>query len=494
MYREKITFLALSPVLLGLLVLNFFNRKPTPVASTEAPIPMCAPQSGPAYPDAKPFNPNEYLPAAVTVRKNISSFSAAEITALRAGVAAMKALPVTDKTSWQYQAAIHGTTLPAAGKPLWNTCTHSPSPDAVFFLSWHRMYLYFFERILRAKSGDPNLTLPYWDYQTSAAIPSPYRTPANATNSLYHASRAASMNGGGSLPASISTSINNALNNVNYMTFQSALEGPHGSVHGAIGGAGGDMSAVNKAALDPVFWLHHTNIDRLWEAWLRKCGGRTNPTDATWLNKTYSFIDETGATVNMTGSQVVSTASSLGYRYDFPLMLPCNFKWNRFVWREFRPFRLPDPPVLERNLLLSLANARTLDDVEKVKQFNFAFQNSEKEISDQILLEFENARITQVPEGVVEVYVNLASTQKPLPQSKNFAGVIDFFGNAKEFKALRVDITEPVKNLKIKAAELNKMKITFVVRGNTLNGKEIDVRTSFKAENLDVIVRRGTLQ
>ncbi|MGH7262080.1 MAG: tyrosinase family protein [Nitrospiraceae bacterium] len=39
----------------------------------------------------------------------------------------------------------------------WNTCQHG----SYFFLSWHRMYLYYFERILREASRDPNFALPY---------------------------------------------------------------------------------------------------------------------------------------------------------------------------------------------------------------------------------------------------------------------------------------------------------------------------------------------
>jgi tyrosinase len=40
---------------------------------------------------------------------------------------------------------------------------------------------------------------------------------------------------------------------------------PHGGVHVAVGGW---MSSFDTAARDPIFWLHHANIDRLWEAWL----------------------------------------------------------------------------------------------------------------------------------------------------------------------------------------------------------------------------------
>ena len=34
------------------------------------------------------------------------------------------------------------------------------------------------------------------------------------------------------------------------------------------------------AAQDPIFWLHHANIDRLWNHWLQQGGGRADPTDS----------------------------------------------------------------------------------------------------------------------------------------------------------------------------------------------------------------------
>ena len=39
------------------------------------------------------------------------------------------------------------------------------------------MYLYFFERIVRAASGDPNFALPYWDYAPAANRTLPTTVP-----------------------------------------------------------------------------------------------------------------------------------------------------------------------------------------------------------------------------------------------------------------------------------------------------------------------------
>lgn len=45
-----------------------------------------------------------------------------------------------------------------------------------------------------------------------------------------------------------------------------SLEDTHNSVHGLTGG-GGHMGDPTVAAFDPIFWLHHANIDRLFAIW-----------------------------------------------------------------------------------------------------------------------------------------------------------------------------------------------------------------------------------
>jgi hypothetical protein len=144
----------------------------------------------------------------VHVRRNAYALRprGAEISALRAGVRAMKdtsVFPENDPRSWAYQAAIHGsyrTPPDRQAQRSWNQCQHA----SFFFLSWHRMYIYFFERILRAASGDPDLALPYWNYSDSAqrALPLPFREPAGTSNPLYVAQRAAGINDGAQLVAS----------------------------------------------------------------------------------------------------------------------------------------------------------------------------------------------------------------------------------------------------------------------------------------------------
>lgn len=251
-------------------------------------------------------------PPAVRVRPNIASLSEPQLASLKQGIAAMKALPATDPRSWQFQANIHGMLGPATN-PLFKQCEH----NTLQFFTWHRAYLYYFERILREMSGDPALNLPYWDWTTAPALPEPYRLPAASTNPLFESSR--NINDGSALPSNVVVDdLNNAMTSTTFppsgfVGFSPSLEGsPHGAVHGLVGGL---MGSVPTAGNDPIFWLHHCNIDRLWDRWLNLGGGRANPTDAAYLDKMYSFADETGATVTRKVREIISSAV-LGYRYD----------------------------------------------------------------------------------------------------------------------------------------------------------------------------------
>ena len=105
------------------------------------------------------------------------------IQAYRQAVSVMRGRSPSDPTSWLYQANIHGTNTPVGSWPAeapWSTCDHG-----FHFLSWHRMYLYFFERIVRAASGDPDFALPYWDYAPVASRCCRRRSEIRTTRAIH---------------------------------------------------------------------------------------------------------------------------------------------------------------------------------------------------------------------------------------------------------------------------------------------------------------------
>ena len=87
-------------------------------------------------------------------------------------------------------------------------------------------------------------------------------------------------------------------------------QNPHFFTHVAIGG---DMAEFSTVGGDPIFFLHHCNLDRIWESWNRL--GNSNPTDPKYLNRKFTFADRNGKRVDMPVSAGDRTAQ-LGYEYD----------------------------------------------------------------------------------------------------------------------------------------------------------------------------------
>ena len=60
--------------------------------------------------------------------------------------------------------------------------------------------------------------------------------------------------------------VNTATRRDRFGPFQSRLESTHGAVHVAVGGE----MATERSPADPLFWLHHATIDRIWARWQEK--------------------------------------------------------------------------------------------------------------------------------------------------------------------------------------------------------------------------------
>ena len=65
-----------------------------------------------------------------------------------------------------------------------------------------------------------------------------------------------------------------AMANGTFNTFAPALEGVHNSGHVWVGGS---MGSIPTAPTDPVFWMHHAEIDRIWAEWQAANPGQNPP-------------------------------------------------------------------------------------------------------------------------------------------------------------------------------------------------------------------------
>ena len=241
------------------------------------------------------------------VRRNVKHLSSEEIATLRRGVKAMKERMDSDPTSWTFQARIHGTNI-QGGHALWSQCDHGDH-----FLTWHRLYLLHFEEILREATGDAEFTLPYWDWLNDPVLPLAFRVAEvdGEPNPLFDPTRF--INDGVAINAEFLRGRVDAANeNLDFDSFTTAINRPHGNVHMMVNG---NMSAFATAARDPIFWLHHCNVDRLWDDWLNRGGGRANREDSPFTQEQFSFAGADGSTVTDTVGNRLFT-SQLGHNYD----------------------------------------------------------------------------------------------------------------------------------------------------------------------------------
>ena len=120
---------------------------------------------------------------------------------------------------------------------------------------------------------------------------------------------------------------------ISFASFQNLINGPHGSVHGRVGG---DMCCVPTASYDPIFFLHHANVDRIWARWQTLHPGPLPASEASW---TLPPFNRPFSTQWQTGSDVEST-DALGYRYrTLCFILPPFRIWDVVVFPWPPPIR-----------------------------------------------------------------------------------------------------------------------------------------------------------
>lgn len=251
-----------------------------------------------------PLLPKVALSADLRVRQSWDSFcSGPTYASFLNGIRLMRSNQDTSSPdSWGYWANVHHQYCPH-GKP--------------YFLAWHRGLLYRFEGHLRKVSGDPSLVLPYWNYYDKPQVPPQF---LDDTLPLYRNGRTGDdVTGALSLDPFSDTILHFQRGKTD--SFEVALETqPHNPVHNLVGGI---MASISYSPWDPLFWVHHANIDRLWVAWISAGGGRRQPAASnTYWNTSLPYGDAVKA---VPGTWTTNTTSYLGYQYDdvaMPTSLP----------------------------------------------------------------------------------------------------------------------------------------------------------------------------
>jgi tyrosinase len=129
------------------------------------------------------------------------------------------------------------------------------------FVPWHRIYLIRMEELLM--SVDPTVCIPYWKSSEEQAFPS-WLLGFTPTVTLMTGPHTVTRNIGVFATLPTAADVATAMANGTFNTFAPALEGIHDSGHVWVDGS---MMAFATAPCDPVFWMHHCEIDRIWAEW-----------------------------------------------------------------------------------------------------------------------------------------------------------------------------------------------------------------------------------
>ncbi len=215
-----------------------------------------------------------------------------------------------------------------AQKAWWTCQPHQEGENTDNFLPWHRMLVYFLEKMIGAVLHDDTFTLPYWNCSPglpssqSGIMPEVFRSPNDPLlASLYVQDRNDGVNSGapidsqnpGVLSATSAMAETTYSSNSPKQGFCNSINlGVHAYVHALVGTVT-NMGYVPTTAQDPVFWMHHCNIDRLWASWNR--AGYPNPTDPNFLSQTFWFAGPDGEAVSIRVGDVMSIAQ-LNYTYQ----------------------------------------------------------------------------------------------------------------------------------------------------------------------------------
>lgn len=388
---------------------------------------------------------------------------------------------------------------PSIQAQYWNQCQHG----SWYFLPWHRGYLLALEAQLRADivdlGGPATWALPYWNYfggtqGVNAKLPPAFtevKLPDGTDNPLFVTMRyGPDSDGNVYIPTDKWDSVHpkdknwtygdvteKCLSNDKYTgsdmsTPLPGFGGPeslfshNGGSHGNVESnphdlvhvyTGGSLTATNyglmadpgTAALDPIFYLHHSNIDRLWATW--NGAGNANPTDAGWLNgpiRKFVMPMPSNESWSYTPREVSSLAA-LNYTYQelhlstSPALNLMSLRLNKLGVHTSLGAGPGAPPLGNVQLPADLIGASAprvqisgagtgpvnvrMDPVIQKSVIKSLTNASHIAFPDRIYLKLENVR-GAVDSTVLGVFINLPENASAAERQLHFAGSVGLFG------------------------------------------------------------------
>jgi tyrosinase len=435
------------------------------------------------------------------LRRDVQSLAASDPFFSKYGQAVKKMhdLPGSDPRNWRNQALIHI-----------NHCPHGTRS----FVHWHRHYILNFELICGEMIGDADFALPYWNWSAkNGTIPDPFFDVSELNvQTLNDPSNAQSDNWGPDKVVTIGMRglskgqglqddpdagqfftqdfIDGIKQSTRFPIFTGQLEqSPHNNGHVISGTPNGHM-IDGMSPLDPIFWLHHCNIDRIWAEW-QKAGNKTPSFNLKYNNQ---FVNGKGDPV-MASSASALNFEAMNYSYDTltgPLVAQQAEQLGLPVSAKTAAVQLPaaasaDPKVLGTSVAaatikpatvttLSLAAKDLRPSLFKERSFLATNALSVQRVATGTGKIFAKLSDVTPPKGptplICKVFVNRPNLQPDTKASDPLcAGSFSFFGThgGTHAQELYVDVTGPLhvlfRNGAIDPAKVNIQLVAVGVRG-----------------------------
>ncbi len=300
------------------------------------------------------------------IRKSFYDLTDDEVKNLCRAVGYMRRnIPLNSTLQWENYAKLHAYHCTNAGVSMiqvhWSW----------HFLPWHRGYIYFLERILdnilKTNFGWKGISLayPYWDWIDHQEMPNTKLRKESGLSSplfgydltqedmvssdnldfdnlaLYDGNRKPSIEHPTMDPSNevskdskkhieeskwyMSHDYINAILQAPFELFggryvtdrntgQGLLEqGPHNDGHDWVGtryGSNRNMGTLRYAANDPIFFMHHANLDRIWSLYKNE---QPNP-NGPWGQQEYTYTDIDGSPITVTVKDIVMNMNNVTYQ------------------------------------------------------------------------------------------------------------------------------------------------------------------------------------
>lgn len=380
------------------------------------------------------------------------------------------------------------TKIGATGEPFY--CKHS----VYSFIAWHNPYVYQFELLLNKYNRSKNqsyVTLPWLDLtdtnsdygfindpEITIFYDSQLITTENPLSTSYYYVECERVRivRNGFLTATnnkeyiqintLKKQFNDAMKATNYEEFSSAankdvqytpLEAPHNSIHNIIGGQGGNMSEIPIAAFDPLFWLHHCNMDRYYYSWYSNI---TNNFSEPLYPK---YITE--ETMNKPCAPFFKNhAYSTDYNdYDYG--------WT--------------------NCTGMYAKVSDIIDIYKLP---YTYDIVPRPLLQSTFTSYISIAEVKIPPESIELNAYMYKKGSELDRENDFAGSVFYFGiNQEELHCVRckkiktnfkINIVDFVQQNNINENNIGEYEIIFEARGLLIKDKETTLHKTYKGEEL----------